>query len=90
MNLQRGIDRKEVKETIDNIKCGKLHRQTIIMPLLKGKSSKDECDNYRGISLLSVLGKSVWKSLDGEINGSSIRDDFGKEKVVWTRYLQLR
>ncbi len=27
------------------------------MPLHKSKDSKNECDNYRGISLLSVPGK---------------------------------
>ena len=39
-------------------KCGKtLHewREAIIVPIYK-KGSRDECGNYRGISLLSVVG----------------------------------
>ncbi len=32
-------------------------KKAVIMPLHKGKGSKDECNNYRGISLLSVPGK---------------------------------
>jgi len=37
--------------------------QRIIIPLYKGKSSKSECSNYRGITLLSVLGKVFGKHL---------------------------
>ena len=32
-------------------------RKAVIVPLHKGKGSKNECNNYRGISLLSVPGK---------------------------------
>lgn len=32
-------------------------RRAIIVPLHKGKGSKNECNNYREISLLSVPGK---------------------------------
>ncbi len=32
-------------------------RKAIIVPLHKGKGNKDECNNYRGVSLLSVPGK---------------------------------
>ncbi len=32
-------------------------KKVAIMPLHKGKGNKDECNNYRGISLLSVQGK---------------------------------
>ena len=29
----------------------------MIVPLYKGKGERNECKNYRGISLLSVIGK---------------------------------
>ena len=29
----------------------------VIVPLYKGKGKRTECKNYRGISLLSVVGK---------------------------------
>ena len=32
-------------------------RCVVIVPLYKGKGEKSECKNYRGISLLSVVGK---------------------------------
>ncbi len=32
-------------------------KNAVIVPLYKGKGNKDECTNYRGISLLSVPGK---------------------------------
>ena len=32
-------------------------RSAVIVPLYKGKGEKSECKNYRGISLLSVVGK---------------------------------
>ena len=32
-------------------------RSTVIVPLYKGKGERSECKNYRGISLLSVVGK---------------------------------
>ena len=32
-------------------------RYVVIVPLYKGKGEKNECENYRGISLLSVVGK---------------------------------
>ncbi len=32
-------------------------RRAIIVPLYKGKGKREECNNYRGISLLSVPGK---------------------------------
>ena len=35
----------------------------VIVPLYKGKREKPECKNYRGISLLSVVGKTYAKNL---------------------------
>ena len=32
-------------------------RSAVIVPLYKGKGERTECNNYRGISLLSVVGK---------------------------------
>ena len=32
-------------------------RSSVIVPLFKGKGERTECKNYRGISLLSVVGK---------------------------------
>ena len=32
-------------------------RSAVIIPLYKGKGERTECKNYRGISLLSVVGK---------------------------------
>ena len=32
-------------------------RSVAIVPLYKGKGERIECENYRGISLLSVVGK---------------------------------
>ena len=32
-------------------------RSGVIVPLYKGKGERTECKNYRGISLLSVVGK---------------------------------
>ena len=32
-------------------------RSTVIVPLNKGKGERTECSDYRGISLLSVVGK---------------------------------
>ena len=32
-------------------------RSAVIVPLYKGKGERNECKNYRGISLLSMGGK---------------------------------
>ena len=31
--------------------------RSVIVPLLKGNAEMTECENYRGISLLNVVGK---------------------------------
>ncbi len=38
-------------------------KKAIIVPLYKGKGSRNECGSYRGINLLSVLGKVYGKIL---------------------------
>ena len=35
----------------------------MIVPLYKGKGERSECGNYRGISLLSVVGKLYGRDL---------------------------
>ena len=32
-------------------------RFSVIIPMYKGKGERSECKNYKGISLLSVVGK---------------------------------
>lgn len=47
-------------------RCGRVPgvwAKAVILPLYKGKGSQQECKNYRGISLLSVVGKSYAKVL---------------------------
>ncbi len=39
-------------------------RKAIIVPLYKGKGEREECNNYRGISLLSVPGKIYGRILN--------------------------
>ena len=34
-------------------------RSAVIVPLYKGKGERTECSNYRGISLLSGVGKNI-------------------------------
>ena len=38
-------------------------RSAVIVPLYKGKRERTECKNYRGISMLSVVGKIYAASL---------------------------
>ncbi len=39
-------------------------RKSIIVPLYKGKGMREECNKYRGISLLRVLGKFYGRVLN--------------------------
>ena len=62
-------------------------KKDIVVLFLKGKDSKDECNNYRGISLLSVLDKAFESLMEklmeitkGKVNKEG--EDLGKEKVV--------
>ncbi len=42
-------------------------RKAFIVPLYKGKVNREECNNYRGISLLSVPGKIYGRILKERI-----------------------
>ncbi len=53
-------------------------RKTIIVPLYKGKGNREECSNYRGISLLLVPGKIYGRILNErmmEITDKSVGDE---------------
>ncbi len=55
-------------------------RKAIIVPLYKGKGNRDECKNYRGISLLSVPGKIYGRILNErvmKITNKSMGDEQG-------------
>ena len=55
-------------------------RSAVIVPLYKGKGERTECKNYRGISLLRVVGKIyVGILLDGvhRVTGCLINDEQG-------------
>ncbi len=55
-------------------------RKAIIVPLYKGKGSREECNNYRGISLLSVPGKIYGRILNKrmmKITDKSVGDEQG-------------
>ncbi len=55
-------------------------RKAIIVPLYKGKCNRDECNNYRGISLLSVPGKIYGRILNErimKITDKSVGDEQG-------------
>ncbi len=55
-------------------------RKAIIVPLYKGKGKREECNNYRGISLLSVPGKICGRILNErmmKITDKSVGDEQG-------------
>ncbi len=64
------------------------------MPLHKGKGNKEECNNYRGISLLRVPGKIYGRILTGrlmQVTEKKVSDEhegFRRGKVVWIKYLR--
>ena len=39
-------------------------KSAMIVPLYKGKGERTECSNYRGINLLSVVGRIYPESLE--------------------------
>ena len=55
-------------------------RSAVIVPLHKGKGERTECKNYRGISLLSVVGKIYAEILVDRVRrvtGGLIEDEQG-------------
>ncbi len=55
-------------------------RKAIIVPLYRGKGKREECNNYRGISLLSVPGKIYGRILNEpmmKITDKSVGDEQG-------------
>ncbi len=55
-------------------------RKAIIVTLYKGKGNREECNNYRGISLLSVPGKIYGRILNErmmKITDKSVGDEQG-------------
>ncbi len=55
-------------------------RKAIIVPLYKEKGNREECNNYRGISLLSMPGKIYGRILNKrmmKITGKSVGDAQG-------------
>ncbi len=62
--------------------------KAIIVQLYKGKGKTEECNNYRGISLLSVPGKIYGRILNErmmKITDKSVGDEQGDGKVVTCR-----
>ena len=68
-------------------------REAVMLLVYKGKGDKRECSNYRGISVLKVVGKlygrilieivrGVTENLIGEGEG-----ELEKVEVVWIKYL---
>ncbi len=58
-------------------------RKAITVPLYKGKGNREECNNYRGISLLSVPGKIYGRILNDrmmKITDKSVGDEQGFQK----------
>ncbi len=59
-------------------------RKAIIVPLYKGKGNREECTNYRGISLISVPGKIYERILNERtmrITDKSVGDEQGGFRI---------
>ncbi len=71
-------------------------KKAVIVPLHKSKGNKDECNNYRGISLLSVPGKVNGRILTErlmQVNEKKVSDEqgvLGEREVMWINSLQLK
>ncbi len=68
-------------------------RRAIIVPLYKEKGSREECNNYKGISRLSVPGKIYGRILNEKtkITDKSMGDEQGdirKGRDVSIKFLQ--
>ncbi len=54
-------------------------RKAIIVPLYQGKGNREECNNYRGISLLSVPGKIYGRILNERMMKTTDKSVGGEE-----------
>ncbi len=59
-------------------------RKAIIVPLYKGKGKREECNNYRGISLLSVPGKIYGKILNEKMMKITDKNVSDEQGGFWT------
>ena len=56
-----------------------------IVHLYKGKGDRSSCDNYRGISLMSIAGKILSKVILNRLN-KHLLDKNCVRKLVWFSY----
>jgi hypothetical protein len=59
-------------------------KKAIVVPIFKNKGSKEECGNYRGISLLSVPGKLFMRVLLNRIK-DPLETEFREEQAGFRR-----
>ncbi|KAA3670999.1 uncharacterized protein DEA37_0003259 [Paragonimus westermani] len=55
-------------------------KDAIIVPLFKGKGSKQRTDSYRGVSLLSCAGKELARILLNRLNANVLEMNFPEEQ----------
>ncbi len=69
-----------MQPSMSKVRYQKTEGKAIIVPLYKGKSNREEHNNYRGISLLSASGKIYGRILNErlmEITDKSVGDEQG-------------
>ena len=60
-------------------------KSAMIVPLYKGKGERTKCKNYRGISLLSMVGKICGIKRVDRVSNAVIREICGCELSVLER-----